>query len=143
MFKKLALIGAIFSSNIAWGYELNLDGFYNGDWLKVDESYVEYRKYQDYRNAYIPNQKDWDFTGHFHTTYSAYKYVFWQTDLHLNATTSQVMYGGLEYYLGVHAMPWLDVFKYHLSEHVFDHAAFDKEHFPLEDSYGVRVYFKK
>ena len=111
------------------------------NWLKVEESYVEYRKYKDYRNSYVSDEKRWDFTGHFNTTYTAFTRIFWQTDLHLNATKDQVLYGGLEYRLGIHVMPYLDIFKYHLSEHVFDRKG-TSDKFPVEDSYGLRVYFK-
>jgi hypothetical protein len=138
MLKRVIGTLLLLTGTIAQSTELHL---LDGKFLNVDESFIEYRKYEDYRNPYITNVTDWDFTGHFHNTYSIYKIIFWQTDLHLSATKEQVRYAGLEYYLGIHILPWLDAGRYHDSEHNMDHSSEFK--YPVEDSYFIRVYFKK
>ena len=136
MLNKIIIVSALIASP-AMAYEIEKPA----SWLNIDESYVEYRKFQDYRNPYIPEEKNWDFMGNFHNTYSLFKVIYWDTDLHLAANHSQVLYGGLEYRLGIHITDNLDVFKYHASDHIFDHTETNK--FPVQDSYGIRVYFKK
>lgn len=136
------LIMCLIYSSAASAYDLDLEGFSKGNWLKVDESYVEYRKYEAYRNPYLPDEKGWDFRGEFHNTFSAFNRLYWDTNLHMSMDESQIRYVGLEYYLGLRVFDWLHAVKYHHSEHVLDEPAPDNRKFPVEDSYGVRVYFK-
>ena len=136
----VSVLGCVFGSE-AKSADLSLNSLYQGDWLKLDEMYVEYRKFETYKNPYMPDQKDWQFTGEFHNKMSAFNLVYWDTNLHLSAANDRIRYVGLEYELGAHVLPWLDTFKYHHSQHMLEETT--EIHFPLEDSYGFRVYFKR
>lgn len=138
MLKALICILAMFDSTIAWGFDLGLS---KGSFLAVDESYIEWRKYEAYRNPYLPEKDDWQWVGEIHNTVSAWKRLYWQTNIHMSMDESQIKYGGLEYYLGVKIMPYLQAIKYHHSEHCFDKDC--PSRFPVEDSYGFRLYFKQ
>jgi len=142
MFKTLITSMAVLFSLPANAYDLDLEGFYSGNWLSVDESYIEYRKYEAYRNPYVPDE-NWNFRGEFHNKFSAYKLVYWDVNLHMSMDESQIRYAGLEYYLGVKVTPWLDAIKYHHSEHVLEKEIPGNKRFPVEDSYGFRIYFKQ
>lgn len=140
--RAIFILGCVFGSE-AKAYDLNLDSLYNGDFLKVDQMYLEFRKYEDYRNAYLPDAKGWQFRGEFHNNLSAFSVLFWNTNLHLSMDRSQIRYVGLEYYLGLHLTPWADAIKYHHSEHVLEQEVPGNKKFPVEDSYGFRIYFKR
>lgn len=128
---------ALLSTEIAWGYNLGLK---DGSFIAIDEAYIEWRKYEAYRNPLTPEKDDWQWKAEFHQTVSFYKRLYWDTNFHMSMDTSQIRYGGLEYYMGLKIMPWLHAVKYHHSEHCFD---VDCGKFPVEDSYGVRLYYKQ
>lgn len=136
MFKWLLVLMTIMDSTIAWGYNLGLKG---GSFLSIDESYAEWRKYDSYRNINTPGKEDWDWTAEWHTTVSFWEKLYWNTNFHMSMDSTQIRYGGLEYYMGLKIRPWLHAVKYHHSQHCFD-----KECgvWPVEDSYGVRIYWK-
>lgn len=127
---------AIFNTDIAWGWDLGLT---KGKFLDVDESYMEWRKYEDWRNPNTPDKHDWDWTAEFHNTVSLWKRLYWDTNFHMSMDSSQIRWVGLEYYMGIRIMPWLHVIKYHHSQHCTD---MDCGKWPVEDSYGARLYFK-
>lgn len=135
----LIILLATLDSTIAWGFNLQLD---MKEPLKVEEMYVEYRKYEAYRNTYYPPEKDdWTHTGEFHYTVSVLNRLYWQNNFHMSMdSTPQVRHGGWEYYMGLRIFKSFHLVKYHHSEHVFEDK-FNRK-FPVEDSYGVRVYFK-
>lgn len=136
LFKILLVFFSLMDSTIAWGYNLGLS---DGSFLSVDESYAEFRKYESYRNTMTPGKDDWEWTTEWHNTVSIYKRVFWDSNFHMSMDSSQIRYAGLEYYLGVKIMPYLQAIKYHHSAHCLDTNC---GRFPVEDSYGFRVYFK-
>ncbi len=136
--RSLLLALAFLIATPAWGYNLNL-GIRDGSFLDVDESYVEWRKYETWRNTNTPEKEDWDWTAEWHTTLSLWKRFYWDTNYHMSMDSSQIRWVGLEYYMGLRIMPWLHAVKYHHSEHCAD---MNCGRFPVEDSYGVRVYFK-
>lgn len=113
-----------------------------GDFLKVEELFVEYRKYEAYRNPYYPPGKDdWTHTGEFNWTVSAFNRLYWDNKFHMSMDlTPQVRHAGWEYYLGFRVFNWFHLVKYHHSEHVMEDKFLHK--FPVEDSYGFRIYFK-
>lgn len=133
----------LITSSTALGYNLNLKSLESGDFLSVEEMYVEYKKYEAYRNPYYPPDKsDWTHKAEFHWTVNIGNRLYWKNNFHISMDqTPQVRHGGWEYYLGMKIFSWLDAVKYHHSEHVFEDKFKDKK-FPVEDSYGVRVYFK-
>lgn len=141
IFKQIVLAAVCAFSSPAKAWDLSVDSLYQGDWLKLNEMYVEYRKFEDYNNPYMPEQNNWQFTGEFHNKVNAFNLIFWDTNLHLSMADNRVRYVGLEYYLGAHLTPWLDVLRFHHSQHVLEQTS--NVHFPLEDSYGFRVYFKR
>jgi len=119
-------------------------GYLNkGSFLRVEELFVEYRKYEVYRNPYYPPEKnDWTHTGEFHWTVSILNRLYWENNFHMSMDeTPQVRHGGWEYYMGFRVFNWLHAIKYHHSEHVFEDKFMRK--FPVEDSYGIRIYFKR
>lgn len=135
MLKRIVLLSAFLSTKAqAFDFHLKDGGLFN-----IDESYVEWRKYEAYRNSLTPGKDDWQWTAESHNTVSIYKRFYWDTNFHLSMDSSQVRYGGLEYYMGLKIMPYLSAIKYHHSVHCFD---VDCGRFPVEDSYGFRLYFK-
>lgn len=141
MFKSLLVIFSFIAAPAI------ADNYYSyvkkGDFLKVEELFIEYRKYEAYRNPYYPPGKnDWTHTGEFHWTVSVFERLYWDNTFHISMdTTPQVRHGGWEYYTGFKVFPWFHVIKYHHSEHSFEQKQSHK--FPIEDSYGIRIYFKQ
>lgn len=138
MFRATVIALAILTSDIVWGYNLGLK---DGSFLSVDESYIEWREYESYRNPYMPDKYDWQWTGEFHNTVSIWKLLYWKTNVHMSMDETQIRYGGLEYYLGFKIMSYLHIVKFHHSQHCFDKQCVGK--FPVEDGFGARVYFKQ
>ena len=139
--KRLFLAIIFLINSKAYSFDLGLDEHYSP--FKVDEMYIEYRKYQTLRDPYYPPEKDneWDWTSEFHWKVSTFKRLYWDNNFQIRMDQSQIRHGGWEYYLGVKTFDWLDIIKYHHSQHCFE-CENDKRRFPVEDSYGVRVYFK-
>lgn len=141
--KVVALLMFLGSCRVYAGdYSLMLNDFYTGDFLKLDEMYLETRKYDTFRNPYIPNEKHWNFISEFHNNMSFYKKIYWNTNLHMSMDEAQIRYVGLEYTMGAKVLPWMHIIKYHHSTHVLEVEKGNKA-FPVEDSYGFRVYFKQ
>jgi hypothetical protein len=124
-------------------YSLLLDHLYSGDFLKVEEMYIETKKYDTYRNAYLPEEKKWNFSTEFHNNLSIFEKGYLNTNLHMSMDESQIRYAGLQYTLGAKLLPWLHAVKYHHSSHVLEKDVPGNKVFPVEDSYGIRIYFKK
>lgn len=142
-FKVTTIALAILISTPAKAYDLSLTEFYNGSWLNVDESYIEYRKYEHYRNPYLPDVDNWNFRGEFHNKFSLYSRLYWDTNLHMSMAGDQMRYAGLEYYIGFKIFSWFDLINYHHSEHSLDKVSPNNDKFPVEDSIGFRIYFKQ
>lgn len=112
------------------------------DPLKVDEMFVEYRKVQGLRDPYYSKEQNsnWTQVGEFHLQLSALRRVYWNNNFHLRMDQSQVRHVGWEYTMGAKVTDWFHIIKYHHSQHCTE--CVRPERFPVEDSYGVRVYFK-
>lgn len=136
MLRTIIIALVLFSADIAWGLDLQLS---KGKFFDVDESYIEWRKYDSYRNLNTPGKKDWDWTAEFHNTVSVWKRFYWDTNFHMSMDTTQIRYVGFEYYMGLKVMPYLHLIKYHHSQHCTD---MDCGTWPVEDSYGMRVIIK-
>src|ERR1043165_8333037 len=113
MLRALIIALTISASQTASAYDLDLEGFSKGNWINLDEMYIEWRKYESYRNAYLPDEKQWNFRGEFHNRMSMYERLYWDTNLHMSMDESQIRYVGLEYYVGFKWFPWLHAIKYH------------------------------
>ena len=110
---------------------------------KVTESYFEYRQYENcpsysiLRDPYAPEYtEDWQFEIRNATKLDS-RFLFWENTFHFRTAQGKVRHVGLEYYIGLHVLSFIDVFKYHHSQHVTE---VDRSKFPLEDSYGVRLF---
>jgi len=139
MFKFLIVILCWFSTPVFaesyYGYVKK------GDFLKVEEMYMEYRKIEAWRNPYYPPEKDdWQFTNEFNWTVSMWDHLFWENKIHMSMDCCQIRHAGWQYYLGYRVFDWFSVIKYHHSEHVLENKY--ERRFPVEDSYGFRIYFK-
>jgi hypothetical protein len=142
MFKSLVVFLILIDSSIAWGESL-YSKINKGEFLQVEQMYIEYKKYEAWRNPYYPvGKNDWTHGAEFAWTIGIFKRIYWDNVFHISMDeTPQVRHGGWEYYLGLRVFDWLSVGRYHHSEHVFEDK-FDRK-FPVEDSYFVRVYLKK
>lgn len=111
--------------------------------LQIQDVWVEYREIQFLRDPYYPDEKDqeWTRSAEFHWNTTILKYMYWDNNFHFRMDESQVRHVGWEYYLGLHVTDWMDVVKYHHSQHCAECQM--ERRFPVEDSYGVRFYFKK
>ncbi len=118
----------------AWNLGLSKSKAFN-----LDESYVEWRKYENWRNLNTPGKDDWDWTAEFHNTVSLWNRLYWKSNYHMSMDSTQIRYVGLEYYLGLKLTNWMHAIKYHHSQHCAD---LDCGQWPVEDSYGARLIFK-
>lgn len=106
----------------------------------VEEAYIEHRQIEHWRNPYYPGKDDWLSTSEFHMTFHVLERLYLDNNFHISMEPGQIRHGGWEYWLGLRVHPNIHLVKHHHSEHTFDRET--KPRFPVEDSYGVRVYFK-
>lgn len=110
--------------------------------LSVDKFYIEYRNYTALRDPYFPGKEDWKRRGEFHFNLGLLNSrIYMENNLHLTMDSTQVREAGWEYTVGVRTFKWLDIVKYHHSRHSLE--AVQSQRFPVEDSYGVRIFFIK
>ena len=137
-----ALIGLLTVTEAASAYSLL--GSFGSSQLTVNEMNIEHYQYETHRDPYFADAEilpDWRHLTKFNINLGLTKYIFWDNNLHLSfdQATTQVRHVGWEYTIGLHVTDWLDVMKYHHSQHVLE----DKfeSRFPNTDAYGIRIKF--
>ena len=109
--------------------------------LRLTEFSLSYLRYEHLRDPYYTELGDDRLVDETSVNWrmQALKSLYFEGRLHFGMDTSpQVRSGGLEYTLGLEVLNWLDVVRYHHSEHVMEEER--DARFPVVDSYGVRIY---
>ncbi len=133
--KLLLLVILLISADIAWGDDEEYS-------LKLTEMSVEYYKFDGRRDSYFPehDERDWVAGSKVNYTLGVLKYFYWFNSLHFEMdNTPQIRSGGWEFEAGIKPFKWLDIYKHHHSQHVFEAVNSDGQRFPVVDSYGVRL----
>lgn len=112
--------------------------------IGIREMNIEYLEYETHRDPYFAEaavQPDWRFQTRFNFELGITDYITWSNRLHMSfdRATTQIRHAGWEYTVSMHVTDWLDVLRYHHSQHVLEDK-FDTR-FPNTDAYGVRITF--
>lgn len=115
------------------------DNKYTNILVDTNKLSLEHKKYQINYDPYFPGmEQKWSTKTNLYWDVRIYR-IFWDNDLHMGMDQSQVRSVGWKYVIGIHVFDWLDLVKDHHSRHVLEETR--EYHFPVEDSYGLRVNF--
>ena len=113
--------------------------------LEADEISIDYLKIADYRHGYyVDDMERFNHGANFNLNLRLCKYAFVENRLHFLGTESQIRAVGWEYRAGFDIGKYLQVFHYHHSQHILEREAANEGYrFPLENMYGVRLFFHR
>jgi hypothetical protein len=122
----------------------SLLGSAGAEYITINEMNLEHYQYEVHRNPYFADaevQPDWRHHTRFNFQLGITDYIFWDNKLHMDfdGATTAIRHAGWEYTVGFRLTDWLDILRYHHSQHVLEDK-FDTR-FPNTDAYGVRITF--
>lgn len=116
---------------------------------EVKEFNLDLLRLKDYRDPYYPGKDDFKSYVGLNWNVGAYDRLFWDNTVFMYSDSYQVRNVGWKFDAGLKLTDNFSLIYHHLSRHDLDHAREDLEFggnrpkFPIENSFGVRVDFKK
>ena len=106
---------------------------------EVTKFQLEAKRMPFQRDYFYPDSQHWQY--HLDLLWDVrFWNFFWENDIAAKTAEERFRDVAWEYKVGVTILPQVDVLWHHRSQHALD---YERDKFPVRDSYGVRINFLK